>query len=112
MKENEYLVVNWDDIINYLNNSEKRSLAMMIKKVDMQRAKEGKDVRDYAVMHKALVTIKPDKVAPKMYKDTTEAVEPVVKVQTGSGDKVVNKPKPIKKKKFKSAGVVNVKDKD
>lgn len=40
--ENKYLVLKWDDIGKYLNNSETRKLAMVIEKIEVNRLKEGK----------------------------------------------------------------------
>ena len=126
--DNKYLVLNWDNINDYLNNSEKRSLNMMIEKVAAQR------IRDMKESHKAYVVVSEtmecfDSVTNEVLNEIN-GIKPLVDIELNMPEvpkeseevkeavrvaKAVIKAAPKKKtvkKKFKSAGVVsNVKDK-
>lgn len=52
--DNKYLVLNWDNVNNYLNNSEKRKLNMMIEKIGFQRAKESKIHKNYVLVSETM----------------------------------------------------------
>lgn len=62
--DNKYLVLNWENINKYLNNSEMRSLDMIIKKISVGRARDGKDEKNYVLVSNTM----------PMFNDTTQFV--------------------------------------
>jgi hypothetical protein len=52
--DNKYLVCKWDDINKYLNNSEKRRLSMIIDKISVNRHKDGKAEKNFAVVSESM----------------------------------------------------------
>jgi len=62
--DNKYLILNWESINKYLNNSEMRSLDMIIKKISIGRARDGKIVKKYVVVSETF----------PIFKDTTQLI--------------------------------------
>ena len=52
--DDKYLVIKWDDINAFLNNSEKRKLNMMIEKIHFNRAKDGKIHKKFTVVSESM----------------------------------------------------------
>lgn len=112
--EDKYLVLKWDDVNEYLNNTETRRLAMMLEKVSIQRAKHGKDpdkkyviVSDKMPMFKDIEQLVLDYINSNTYTTIQEYIDQAVElvIQKERTKAIINATTKIASRK------INVKDK-